>query len=136
MNTLLLLDTHVLLWLDRDDSQLGVAARSAISAAWDQGSVVVSAISFWEASMLQSRQRIALPVNPQQWRNDWLTSGLQECPLDGAIGLAAVSLDGFHQDPADRFIAATAQTLQAQLVTADAAILNWSGSLPRLDARR
>jgi len=52
------------------------------------------------------------------------------------IALAAVELAAFHSDPADRFIAATAQTLQAQLVTADAAILNWSGSVPRLDARR
>jgi len=103
-NSLLLLDTHVLLWLDRDDSQLGAGARAAIS--------------------------------PQQWRSDWLAAGLKECPLDGTIALAAVELAPFHPDPADRFIAATAQTLQAQLVTADAAILNWSGSVPRLDARR
>ena len=135
MNTLLLLDTHVLLWLDRDDNQLGSVARSAISAAWDQGSVAVSAISFWEAAMLQARQRIALPISPQQWRSDWLGAGLQECCLDGAIALAAVSLDGFHQDPADRFISATALTLRAQLLTADVAILNWPGSLQRLDAR-
>lgn len=108
-NSLLLLDTQMLLWLDRDDSQLGAGARAAISAAWRDDRVAVSAISFWEAAMLQARQRIAL---------------------------AAVELAAFHPDPADRFIAATAQTLQAQLMTADAAILNWSGSVPRLDARR
>jgi len=31
-NSLLLLDTQVLLWLDRDDSQLGAGARAAIAS--------------------------------------------------------------------------------------------------------
>jgi len=46
-----------------------------------------------------------------------------------------VELDAFHADPADRFIAASAIWHRATLLTADQAILNWPGSLERLDGR-
>ena len=118
----LLLDTHVLLWLDCDDKKLGPESRNTIS--------------FGAAAMLQARKRIALPISVSLWRSDWLTAGLQELPLNGDIALAAVELLEFHADPADRFITATAKRNQAQLITADSAILNWPGSLPRLDARQ
>jgi len=133
---MLLLDTHVLLWLDRDDSSLGPQARASLEAAWNEGGVAVSSISFWEAAMLQQRGRIQLPLPASRWRIDWLEAGLQELPLGGAIALAATELAGFHADPADRFITATALLHQAQLVTADSAILSWSDPFPRLDARR
>lgn len=133
---MLLLDTHVLLWLDRDDANLGAQARAAISSAWAEGSVAVSSISFWEAAMLQQRERIELAAPSSRWRTDWLEAGLQELPIDGAIALAAAELAAFHTDPADRFITATALLHQAQLITADVAILDWSNPLPRLDARR
>lgn len=86
--------------------------------------------------MLQARKRIALTVSVSLWRSNWLAAGLQELPLSGDIALAAVELIEFHSDPADRFITATAQRIQAQLITADNAILNWPGLLPRLDARQ
>ena len=57
-----------------------------------------------------------------------------EIPVDGEIGIRANSLAGFHSDPADRIIVASA--LQGhRLLTADDRILTWSGSLDRLDAR-
>lgn len=132
----LLLDTHILLWLDCNDKKLGPESRNTISAAWREGCIAVSAISFWEAAMLQARKRIALPVSVSLWRSNWLAAGLQELPLNGDIALTAVELIEFHSDPADRFITATAQRIQAQLITADNAILNWPGLLPRLDARQ
>jgi PIN domain nuclease of toxin-antitoxin system len=132
----LLLDTHVLLWLDRDDTSLGAKARAAIRSAWEGGAVAVSSISFWEAAMLQQRGRIQLPSSATRWRADWLEAGLRELPLDGTIALAAAELADFHADPADRFIAATALLHPAQLMTADGAILRWSSPLLRLDARQ
>jgi len=131
----ILLDTHVLLWLDRDDPALGVGSRAAIESAWKAGAVAVSAISFWEVAMLDLRGRIVLPQPPIRWRRDWLEAGLLEQPLDGATALHASALDAFHPDPADRFIVATALAAGATLVTADQAILLWPGPLPRQDAR-
>ena len=133
---MILLDTHVLLWLDCEDGNLGAHCREVITAAWQANGVAVSSLSFWEAAMLQQRGRIALAQPPQAWRRDWLNAGLLELPLDGEIAVRATTLAGFHPDPADRFITATAQARGATLISADAAILAWADPLPRLDARR
>ena len=132
---MILLDTHVLLWLGRDDAQLGHQARKTIAQAWERCQVAVSVISFWEAAMLNRRGRIHLGLPPERWRADWLEAGLLELPLEGGIALQAVELDAFHADPADRFIAASAIWHRATLLTADQAILNWPGSLERLHGR-
>ena len=134
---MILLDTHVLLWLDTDAPQLGPAARQLIQESWQADAVAVSAISFWEVAMLQRRDRIVLAVSPEQWRQDWLNAGLRELPLSGGVALAAVALEGFHADPADRFITATALAHQAPLISADQSILSWpETALQRHDARR
>jgi PIN domain nuclease of toxin-antitoxin system len=131
----ILLDTHVLLWIDRDDASLGLSSRDMIEAAWSEGAVVVSAISFWEVAMLAMRGRLELPCDVNLWRSNWLEAGLRELPLDGSIALRAVSLVDFHPDPADRFLVATAEGIRATLLTADQAILSWTGTLTRHDAR-
>ena len=132
---MILLDTHVLLWLDRDDAQLGHQARKTIAQAWERCQVAVSVISFWEAAMLNRRGRIHQGLPPERWRADWLEAGLLELPLEGGIALQAVELDAFHANPADRLIAASAIWHSATLLTVDQAILNWPGSLERLDGR-
>lgn len=131
---MILLDTHVLLWLDRDDSSLGLQARASITEAWEDGAVAISAISFWEAALLDQRGRIALGRPASEWRRDWLEAGLQELPLDGATALLGASLKDFHADPADRFITATALRHRACLLTADRQILAWPGTLQRTPA--
>lgn len=128
---MILLDTHVLLWLDRNDPALGSTCRGLIQEAWEQDAMAVCAISFWEVAMLTARGRISLGQAPDQWRLDWLREGLREMALDGAIALAATELPDFHPDPADRFIVATALALGATLLTADQAILSWPGPLRR-----
>ncbi|MCP9914498.1 type II toxin-antitoxin system VapC family toxin [Cyanobium sp. BA20m-14] len=121
--------------MDRNDAQLGHQARKTIAQSWERCQVAVSVISFWEAAMLNRRGRIHLGLPPERWRADWLEAGLLELPLEGGIALQAVELDAFHADPADRFISASAIWHRATLLTADQAILNWPGSLERLDGR-
>ena len=117
---MILLDTHVLLWLDREDPALGPTSRELILTAWGEGSVAVCAITVWEVAMLALRGRIDLRQSPESWRLDWLQAGLVDV----------------HPDPADRFIVATALAQSATLVTADQAILGWSGPLLRQPAGR
>jgi PIN domain nuclease of toxin-antitoxin system len=132
---LIILDTHVLLWMDRNDDALGPLARNLIESQWHNDTVAVSAISFWEVAMLQQRQRITLPTIVQKWRAELTQSGLKEISLDGHLALIASELKSFQRDPADRFIAATAMVNDAILVTADTQILGWKGSLKCQDAR-
>ena len=130
---MILLDTHVLLWMESGNERLGANARQAIDRAWEVGEAAVSAVSFWEVAMLESKGRLELKLDLQAWRRDLLQRGLVEVAVDGGTALRAGQLVGIHGDPADRLIIATALA-GYQLVTADMLILNWSGALNRLRA--
>ncbi|MCY4564569.1 MAG: type II toxin-antitoxin system VapC family toxin [Gammaproteobacteria bacterium] len=129
----MLLDTHVLLWLRVGEQKLGPRARREIERAWRSDEVCVSAISFWEIAMLQQRGRIGLRSEIEPWRREQLREGIVEIPIDGQVGIRAAGLAGFHADPADRLIVATALDGH-RLVTADRRILGWAGRLDRLAA--
>jgi PIN domain nuclease of toxin-antitoxin system len=132
---LILLDTHVLIWLEQEDAALGRTARQLADDALAAGRLAVSAIAFWETALLTAERRLETDVPVAQWRRDLLSAGLVEVPLDGEIGVTAVQLEGLHPDPADRMIVSTAVVKGATLLTADARILRWPGALRRHDAR-
>ncbi len=130
---MILLDTHVILWLRGGSERLGPVALNAINDAWQAGELAVCAISFWEIAMLINRNRIDFPENLERWRRVQLEQGVIEIPVDGTIGLRAVQLAGLHSDPVDRLIVATALDGH-RLVTADRRLLDWRGELDRLVA--
>lgn len=132
---LILLDTHVLVWLDQDSPSISEAAYAIVDEALAAGDLAVSAIAFWEVATLLRKRRLRLDLNASAWRDAFLTRGLEELPVTGAIGIAAVELDDFDADPADRIIVATARAHNATLLTADEKILAWPGRLDRRDAR-
>lgn len=132
---MLVLDTHVLIWLDQNNTTLGPEARKCADRALQQNSLAVSAITFWEVTMLIAKGRIGMALPPATWRRDLLGLGLLEIPVDGEIGIAVAQLD-LHGDPADRIIVATALMKEAILMTADQPLLQWNNALQRCDARR
>ena len=134
-HALIVLDTHVLIWLDSGDNRLGRLALTTLDEAYENGEAAVSAITFWEVSMLATKRRIEYPTLVARWRDELLQSGIFELVVDGNIAVAANELDGLSADPADRFIVATAMTHGATLLTADRRLLAWSGDLARQDAR-
>lgn len=129
---MILLDTHILVWLVQGNSLLGDQIRAELDDAFRNESVAISAISFWELCMLQKKGRVQLPPM-RPWRNELLDMGLIEITIDGECSIVSNQLTDFHPDPADRFIVATAIILDATLVTADRRILDWSGNLKRLN---
>lgn len=132
---MILLDTHVLLWTRLGSRRLGPRSRELLEQALREGTLAVSAIAFWEVAMLRRKGRIKLLRDVAAWRTRLLNDGLVEIPVDGAVAIRADSLDDFRADPADRIIVATALDGHG-LLTADERILNWRGSLNRLDARK
>lgn len=130
---MIILDTHILIWAVCGERKLGRRAHALIEQHWGTGMVAVSALTFWEIGMLQERGRLQLPTAINDWRNELLTAGLTEIPLDGAIAIRALDLSGLPGDPADRFIVATALEQGAALMTADQKLLHWRHPLERHD---
>ena len=130
---MILLDTHVLIWLRLGDRRLGQQARGTCERALQDGDATVSAISFWEVGMQVRKGRLKLLVDLNAWRRNLLDQGLIETPVDGGIASRAGLITDMHGDPADRIIVATALRGH-QLVTADRQILDWPGPLNRLPA--
>ena len=131
--TVILLDTHVMLWLRAGSKRLGTQARHAIDEAWQSGGLCVSAISFWEVALLVAKERIRFPEDVGLWRQEQLAQGIVEIPVSGTIGIRAALLDHFPRDPAGRLIVATALEGH-RLITADERILAWPGNLDCLRA--
>ena len=132
---MLLLDTHVLVWLDEGSSRLGTDALQVINKALATGQIGVTAISFWEIAMLVEKQRLTFQIELDVWRAELLQTGLQEIPVQGSTAIRAGQLKSFHGDPADRMIVATAIENSATLITADEKILLWNQLHQKIDAR-
>jgi len=131
---MLLLDTHVLIWLDEGNDKLGPRALNLINEALLTGTLTVASISFWEIAMLVSKQRISLRLELGIWRRELLQKGLCELPMYGGVAVRAGEFLELHGDPADRIIIATALEESAILVTADQKMLDWSGLSYKIDA--
>ncbi len=132
---MLLLDTHVLVWLDEGSPRLGKTALQIINESLATGQLGVATISYWEIAMLIEKQRLVMKTELDVWRFDLLQTGLLEIPLRGTTAIRAGQLQLFHGDPADRMIVASAIENGATLMTADEKILSWSQFHQKIDAR-
>lgn len=114
----LLLDTHIWLWYALGNPQLSTNLQRAI--ALDTTELWLSPISVWEVMLLAEKGRISLQSDTAIWINKSLKSlSICEAPLNHQIAILSRQIDLPHQDPADRFIAATALHYQLQLATVD-----------------
>jgi len=119
--SVILLDTHALVWWAADAARLSARAKRAIRGALREGHVVASAISLFEIATAIRRGRLVLAVPSEQWLADVrLLPELRFEPVSAEIAEVAGSFDGaVPGDPADRIIAATAIALSLKLITAD-----------------
>jgi PIN domain nuclease of toxin-antitoxin system len=132
---MVLLDTHILLWLSAEPERLGTKCYRQIESGLAAGQNSLSAISFWETAMLIAKGRFRLIKPISEWRADLMARGLIEIPVDGLTAAQAGELDWQHGDPADRIIVTTAMRLRLPLMTADRQILEWRGPVELIDAR-
>jgi len=116
----LLLDTHIWLWSLAEPARLGRRLRHQLRDPSNE--LWLSPVSTWEALLLNAKGRIRLHGDLSEWLGR-ATAHMREAPLTHEIVLAAHNLPLPHPDPADRFLAATAQILGLTLVTADQRLL-------------
>lgn len=129
----LLLDTHIWLWALLEPERLTPAVREALASADNE--LWLSPISVWEAMLLAERGRLVIDGPPSVWIEQMArTIPRREAAITSEIAIASRRLRLSHQDPADRFLAATAQTLGLTLVTSDARLLDSTeyATLPNL----
>ena len=82
-----------------------------------------------EVSRLHWDGNIDLRVAPEVWLRGLIDGVVHEIPVTGEIAVLAGSLKirhGFHSDPADQLITATAIVTRSRLVTSDRRILGWA----------
>lgn len=119
----LLLDTHVWLWYALGNAQLSANLRSSIAAETTE--LWLSPMSVWEVLLLVEKGRISLQSDAAIWIDQSLKAlSIREATLNHQIAILSRQLNLSHQDPADRFIAATALYYQLQLATVDARLTN------------
>ena len=125
---LLLLDTHIWIWLVEGHRSLRANARDAIRNAASAGGLRIAAITLWEVALLSSRGRIVTESPIRDWLERALAvSGAVVEPLDPEVAIESWALPGqFHRDPADRMIAATARVTGAAVMTRDRRILDYA----------
>jgi len=114
----LLLDTHVWLWYLLGDFKLSVNLQSVIAATSTE--LWLSPISIWETVVLAEKKRISLIPNADLWIKMALVNlPIYEATLNHDIAILSRQIQLPHQDPADRFIAATACHYGLVLATID-----------------
>jgi len=83
-----------------------------------------SPISAWEILVLAEKQRIQLIGDSRQCIRQMIDDlALIEAPLTFDVAMQSRNITLSHQDPADRFIAATAIVYGLTLITADERLL-------------
>ena len=126
---MIVLDTHIWIWWVHNDGKLSQTAAAAIQAH-ESAVIGISAMSCWEIAKLVEYHRLALPCDISEWFEQALSyPAVQLLDLTPEIAIASTQLLGFHRDPADQVITATAKVYNCPLVTADTKILSYSGVL-------
>ena len=122
---MIILDTHIWVWWVHGERQLSQSAKQIIQSNESTG-LGISAISCWEVAKLVEYQRLKLPCEVLDWLNQALVyPGITLIELTPEIAVASTQLTGFHRDPADQIIVATAQVYDCPLVTVDTKIVGY-----------
>lgn len=127
MNTLLL-DTHIYIWYLIGSKELKPVLRNKITQAFHDHTAYLAAISLWEIAMLDAKKRIIFEMPCLEWINRSLElTRINIVSLTPSIVVDSCHLaGGFHDDPADRMIVATARVENLTLVTKDKRIIKYS----------
>jgi PIN domain nuclease of toxin-antitoxin system len=121
---MLLLDTHIALWLVREPGVL----RPAELAAIEGSEPLVSAISLWELRLKWDRVTASGarkgPADPLEIRTGLEILGVDILPLAPDQAAASLKHPIPHRDPFDEMLLIQAQELGAKLLTRDRLLID------------
>lgn len=122
---MIVLDTHIWVWWVDNSPRLTERLRELIAMHQSRG-LGVSIFSCWEIAKLVEKGRMDLTGSVSEWLDAALSyPGVQLLELTLPIVVKATQLEGFHNDPTDQIIVATAQVYDCPLLTVDAKIVNY-----------
>jgi len=124
----ILLDTHVLVWMVSDSSRLSCLAFRELQKAERNGELAVASITLWELALLYQHGRLRTSGSVESAIRTILEKS-RVAVVEISPEIAALSTtfpDTYPKDPADRLIGATARALGATLITQDERILDSS----------
>ena len=128
----LLLDTHIILWSVAEPDKLSQNITGELEK--DSNELWFSPISVWEILLLAEKGRVLLgPDIVKSVRDIFRKIPFKEAAITQEVAIQSRSVQLPHQDPADRFLAATAIVFDLTLVTADSRIIT-AADLPILSA--
>lgn len=117
---MILLDTHVVVWLALEETRISKKAGSAIAEARrvDDG-LAISGITLLEVALLSKKGRIHLDIGLESFLGE-VESRFNVLPITGRICVRAMAFPReYPKDPTDRIIGATALVEGLTLLTAD-----------------
>ena len=116
---MILLDTHVLVWLTSEPAKLSKHANSGIRRASRGGGIAISAITLWELGWLASHGRLQ-PTGTVEAYLEEVSSRVAVLPITTRVAaLTNLFSTDYSSDPCDRIIGATALAEGITLVTKD-----------------
>jgi PIN domain nuclease of toxin-antitoxin system len=115
----ILVDTHIVVWLALEPRLLSRKAVAAITEARNSRGVAIADVTLWELAMLATRERIQLTTSLESFLRE-VEARFIVLPLTGMIAKRSVQFtERYPQDPMDRIIGATALIEGIPLVTKD-----------------
>ena len=122
---MIVLDTHIWVWWVANSPRLTERLRELVEDHQSSG-LGVSIFSCWEVAKLVEKGRMELTCPVSEWLDAGLAyPSVQLLELTLPIVVQATQLEGFHNDPADQIIVATAQVNGCPLLTIDTKIVNY-----------
>ena len=126
----LLVDTHLLLWAAGVSRKLTKSVQVLLNDT--ENELYVSAASFWEISIKNSRGNLDFQLDVRLFRRNLLANGYKELPIMSEHAIAVQDLPQIHKDPFDRLLIAQATVEGILLLTADRHIARYPGPIRKI----